>query len=131
MADNTSLKTDNESLKTKVSELENKNAELLKREDLAKVGETYLKDMREKAEAHYKLLRGESVNADMLAVIQKADIAQAKAMVADFEREIEEKIPALARSAGRWPSSIAAAPRKSPRRKKTKPIATISKPGKV
>ena len=76
-------------------DLETRVAELEKLKPFAEVGQTYLKDMREKAEAQYKLAKGDGASEKMLELIRKANIDQAKAYVEEFTKEVEEKLPGI------------------------------------
>ena len=94
LTENASLKTENEGLGDATEKLE----EL---KPMAEVGETYLDDMRKKAEASYKLLKGEDASKDMIELIQDSGIKQAKTYVEEFAKEIEEKIPGVCSECGK------------------------------
>jgi hypothetical protein len=95
LTENAVLVTENKGLIEEKSDLQTKVDDLEKLKPLAEVGQIYLKDMREKAEAQYKLLKGDSASEKMLDLIRKADIDQAKAYVEEFSSEVEEKLPGV------------------------------------
>jgi hypothetical protein len=96
-----SLETEKEGLAEDVDRLQKEVEELKKREPLAQVGETYLKDLRTRAESAYRLIKDGEPSEEMLKVIREAGLEQIKAMLADFEAEKAEKIPGYCPNCGK------------------------------
>jgi len=93
LAEHESLKAAKEGLEGELKQAKEENDKLRELEPLAKVGEQYLADLRKRAEALYELIRDGKPKEEMLEVIRNADVTQAKALVAEFEEERNEKIP--------------------------------------
>ncbi len=91
------LQEEHEALNEEVTELK-------KFTPMAEVGQQYLSDIREKAEADYKLLQqeeGTEPDEEMLDLIRNADIKQAKVYAKNFAAEVQKKIPAICEDCGK------------------------------
>jgi hypothetical protein len=76
---------------SKISDLETKVGEL---EPEAKLGKQLLTETRERAATLYKALKGEkTVEAFVTGVIEKADLATARALCQEYEAEADKNIP--------------------------------------
>ena len=69
----------------------------------------HITSLREQATANLKLLEGDSVAPELIAVIQNSDLATLKVLAADYEKKLDAKIPMTCSSCGNHSFSRATA----------------------
>jgi ATP phosphoribosyltransferase regulatory subunit HisZ len=101
LTENSGLSTELEGLRDEKVEMEKKIEGLEALKPMAEIGETYLADQRKEAERLYRLLKGDEASESMIKLIQSSDVEQAKTYVAEFNKEVEEKIPGVCSECGK------------------------------